>query len=178
MGAHADRDPARGAADGRRSAPTARAVPTTRAPSGALGNQALARLAAGSGIRAGGVVHPAVTSAIAARAGRGNRLDGEMANWSRAHVGHRTPHHIRVHHDAQAAGLAASVSARAFTVRNDVFFAAGEYRPHSADGRRLIKHELTHAAQQQGCATGGSLKVSEPGDAYERHADAAAGTPQ
>ena len=40
------------------------------------------------------------------------------------------------------------MSARAFTSKNDIFFGAGEYRPQTAAGQRLIAHELTHVIQQ------------------------------
>lgn len=55
---------------------------------------------------------------------------------------------VRVHADGQAARLAASVNARAFTVGQDVFFGAGEFRPGTASGDRLLAHELTHTLQQ------------------------------
>jgi len=55
---------------------------------------------------------------------------------------------VRVHADAEAARLAAGLSARAFTAGREVYFGAGEYRPQSSEGRRLLAHELTHVAQQ------------------------------
>ncbi|MCQ8103705.1 DUF4157 domain-containing protein [Methylomonas sp. SURF-2] len=57
---------------------------------------------------------------------------------------------VRIHTGAEAADLAAAVNARAFTVGNDIFFADGEYAPDSAEGRKLLAHELTHVAQQGG----------------------------
>ncbi len=56
---------------------------------------------------------------------------------------------VRVHADASAAGASKAVSARAFTLGRGIYFAAGEYRPHAEEGRRLLAHELTHVAQQQ-----------------------------
>lgn len=56
---------------------------------------------------------------------------------------------VRLHTDAEAAALSRNLSARAFTVGEDVFFAAGEYRPGTACGRRLLAHELTHVLQQR-----------------------------
>ncbi len=56
---------------------------------------------------------------------------------------------VRVHTDAAAAAAANAVHARAFTVGQHVAFGAGEYRPASADGRRLIAHELAHTLQQR-----------------------------
>jgi hypothetical protein len=40
------------------------------------------------------------------------------------------------------------VSAQAFTHGGDVYFNAGKYDPGSADGQRLLAHELTHVVQQ------------------------------
>ncbi|MGY6275063.1 eCIS core domain-containing protein [Methylomonas sp. MgM2] len=56
---------------------------------------------------------------------------------------------VRVHHDAQAANLAKSVNARAFTYGNHVVFGSGEYRSDLAAGKRLLGHELTHVLQQR-----------------------------
>jgi len=58
--------------------------------------------------------------------------------------------HVRVHADAQAARASEAVNARAFTLGRSIYFAAGEYRPHSDGGRRLLAHELTHVVQQRG----------------------------
>ena len=55
---------------------------------------------------------------------------------------------VRVHADSQAAETARAVNARAFTVRRDVVFGAGEYQPSTSEGRRLLAHELTHVMQQ------------------------------
>jgi hypothetical protein len=155
-------------------------APAPRRPESALpglgsliGNARFARaLGAGAGILPTGAVHPDVESEIRSRAGRGSRIDSGVAAMAGGAFGSLDD--VRVHHDATADSLSRAVSARAFTVRNDVFFAAGEYRPHAADGRRLIAHELTHVAQQRGAPSGGELRVTEPGDAHERHADAVA----
>lgn len=56
---------------------------------------------------------------------------------------------VRIHSDTQAAGLAASIGARAFTFGRDIYFGAGEYRPTTTDGRRVLAHELTHVLQQR-----------------------------
>jgi Domain of unknown function (DUF4157)/Predicted lipoprotein of unknown function (DUF2380) len=57
---------------------------------------------------------------------------------------------VRIHSDGQAAESANSVQARAFTLGNHVVFAAGQYNPHSYQGRSLLAHELTHVIQQEG----------------------------
>ena len=55
---------------------------------------------------------------------------------------------VRVHSDTEAAKLADSVNAQAFTVGKDVVFNAGKYEPEKQDGRKLLAHELTHVVQQ------------------------------
>ncbi|OYY94802.1 MAG: hypothetical protein B7Y41_04315 [Hydrogenophilales bacterium 28-61-23] len=59
---------------------------------------------------------------------------------------------VRVHTGARAANLSQQLSARAFTVGNNVFFGNGQFQPDSRDGRELLAHELTHTIQQ-GAAT-------------------------
>jgi hypothetical protein len=56
---------------------------------------------------------------------------------------------VRVHSDATAALSARAVGAHAYTVGHHVVFDAGRYAPSTADGRRLLAHELTHTIQQQ-----------------------------
>lgn len=55
---------------------------------------------------------------------------------------------VRIHDDARAARAADAIDAAAFTVGQDIAFAAGSHDPHSAAGRRLLAHELTHVVQQ------------------------------
>ena len=81
---------------------------------------------------------------------------------------------MRVHTGSGAAALARAVSARAFTVGSDIFFASGEYRPDTRDGEALIAHEVAHVIQQRGAPDSGPLTVSQPGDALEREAEARA----
>ncbi len=55
---------------------------------------------------------------------------------------------VRIHTDSQSDTLNESLSARAFTTAKDIFFGQGEYSPGSAEGERLLAHELTHVVQQ------------------------------
>lgn len=144
-----------------------------RAPA-PVGNATLARLASASGgILADGSVHPAVVGAIRDAAAGGRALGGQTAHWALRAFGGAAAR-ARLHTDGQAHALAASVAARAFTVGRDVFFAAGEYRPHTPGGQRLLAHELAHVVQQQGAPAGSTLRATHPDDAHERAADAAA----
>jgi hypothetical protein len=80
---------------------------------------------------------------------------------------------VRVHAGAEATRGARAVEARAYTLGKDIVFGRGEYAPGTAEGTRLLAHELTHVVQQK---NGVSLKggIGQVGDAYERHADAVA----
>ena len=55
---------------------------------------------------------------------------------------------VRVHADGKAARSARALGARAYTVGSNVVFGQGRYAPQTAEGRRLLAHELTHVVQQ------------------------------
>ena len=55
---------------------------------------------------------------------------------------------VRIHAGGRSAELAQSVSARAYTIGNDVVFGGGEWSPGTTAGRTLLAHELAHIAQQ------------------------------
>ena len=81
---------------------------------------------------------------------------------------------VRVHTDARAAASAEAVNALAYTVGNNIVFNSGRYAPGTAEGDRLLAHELTHVIQQQATADNHSLQpleISRTGDASEREAD-------
>src|SRR6185369_3962784 len=61
---------------------------------------------------------------------------------------------VRIHAGAQAAEAAESINAQAFTVGQDVAFAAGQYSPETGEGQRLLAHELTHVIQQNEAGQG------------------------
>ena len=140
-----------------------------------LGNRSfthlVARMRDGEGLLPGGRVASSVESAIAAARGGGRPLDGALSEQLRPALG-ESLHDVRVHTDEGAAALARAVSAHAFTVGKDIFFASGEYRPGSRDGQELIAHEVAHVVQQRDAPASGPLTVSQPGDALEREAEA------
>ncbi len=55
---------------------------------------------------------------------------------------------VKIHTDSNADTLNRSLSARAFTTGQDIFFRQGEYNPTSTSGQELLAHELTHTVQQ------------------------------
>lgn len=160
----------------REQAPQHRRTGLEQTASG-VGNRNFTRLVArmqdGDGILPDGIVHPDVERAIAASRGSGAQLDGDVARNVGDALGDSLAD-VRVHTDEHAAALARAVSARAFTVGNDIFFGAGEYDPRTEAGSELIAHEAAHVVQQRGAPLGGPLMVSQPGDAMEREAEALA----
>ena len=80
---------------------------------------------------------------------------------------------VRVHTDGDAAGGAAAVAARAYTVGNDIVFGAGEYAPGSETGRRLLAHELAHVMQQASgtVVARNTVEVGAADSLFEREAD-------
>lgn len=70
---------------------------------------------------------------------------------------------VRVHSSPQAAESARMINAMAYTVGRNVVFAASQYAPTTAAGRRLLAHELTHMVQQSDQGSG--LVQRSPDDA-------------
>ena len=77
----------------------------------------------------------------------GNAMDPVTRRTMESHFGHNFGD-VRIHTDSRAAQSARSVDARAYTLGNDVVFAAGEYAPEKKEGKRLLAHELAHVVQQ------------------------------
>lgn len=80
---------------------------------------------------------------------------------------------VRVHTGPQAAEVADSLSARAFTYGNHIFLGSGE-RPTNVG---LMAHEVTHVVQQRAPAVQMSSGASG-GDPYEREAERASSAAQ
>lgn len=56
---------------------------------------------------------------------------------------------VRVHDGGAAASSAQAVSAKAYTVGNEIVFNQGAYEPQTDAGRHTLAHELTHVVQQR-----------------------------
>jgi hypothetical protein len=139
-----------------------------------VGNHAFGNTLAreGAGIMPTGQVHPEVQGTIDGTRGSGAGLPQDVRSRFEGDLGPLGD--VTVHTDDTADNLNRSVSARAFATGTDVYFAKGEYNPGSADGDRLIAHELAHVVQQRGAANSGPLSVSQPGEALETEADSVA----
>ncbi|WP_395729539.1 DUF4157 domain-containing protein [Nakamurella sp.] len=81
---------------------------------------------------------------------------------------------VRIHTGPEPARLARSVQATAFTLGRDIFFGAGSYAPQTADGQRLLAHELAHTIAPAGGAGAGSGSgpiIGRAADPAEAQAD-------
>jgi len=54
---------------------------------------------------------------------------------------------VLIHTDSDSALSAKRLRAQAYTIRSDIYFAAGRYAPDNHEGLRLLAHELTHVVQ-------------------------------
>jgi hypothetical protein len=95
----------------------------------------------------------------------GRPLDAQTRSFMESRFGHDFSG-VRVHTDARASESAEAVNAHAYTLGRHIAFGAGLYAPETAEGRRLLGHELTHVVQQSG-ASGAALS----GAHAEREAD-------
>ena len=76
---------------------------------------------------------------------------------------------VRLHIDDQADQLNQQIGAKAFTVGSDIFFQRGAYSPHTAEGKRTLRHELSHVVQQKGKFSP-HLRLGPENDAHEQEA--------
>jgi hypothetical protein len=86
---------------------------------------------------------------------------------------------VRVHTGGAAHESAQAVNAHAYTVGSNIVFQRDAYNPGSDAGRHTLAHELTHVIQQRGgpvdgTDAGGGIRISDPGDRFEREAAATA----
>jgi len=91
---------------------------------------------------------------------------------------------VRVHTGPRADESTRAVNALAYTVGPDIAFGDGQYAPETANGQKLLAHELAHVVQQQQGALKNFFKTrldhnaengrSPSDDHYENEADAIA----
>jgi len=75
---------------------------------------------------------------------------------------------VRIHTNLQAAELAQTLNAQAYTLGHDIGFGTGKYAPETVTGRRLLAHELTHVIQQKDRERL-NLKKLKPADIVKHH---------
>jgi hypothetical protein len=134
--------------------------------------QARESAAAANGRRGeGGEIGEPVRAAIEARRGRGQPLDPAADATAGRALGADFGH-VRIHADTSADRLCRALNADAFTTGSDIFFRAGQYRPATPAGQKLLAHELTHVRQQQASPSSSPrLRLGPAWDVHERTAD-------
>jgi len=97
------------------------------------------------GAAAGNTAAPAIVQEVLRSPGK--PLDGSTRTFMEPRFG-RDFSHVRIYTDVLASRSAESVAARAYTVGSKIAFRRGEYAPGTAQGQRLLAHELAHVVQQ------------------------------
>ena len=80
-------------------------------------------------------------------AGSGAPLESSVRGEMEQRFGHDFSR-VRIHTGPSAAQSARDVDAHAYTVGDSIVFDAGRFAPRTAEGGRLLAHELTHVVQQ------------------------------
>lgn len=101
--------------------------------------------------------HSSVTSSAAIDGDLGSRINSGRGNGRSLDSNTRgvfeprfgaSLERVRIHADGEAATLNRKLSAKAFTIGNDIFFGAGQYQSDTESGKRLLAHELVHVSQR------------------------------
>ena len=121
----------------------------------------------------GGPVSSGLASRIDAARGGGSALPGGVRSNMEAAFG-TSLQDVRLHTGSESDSLNKAVTAKAFTTGNDIFVRGDAYRPNSADGERLLAHELTHVVQQRSMDGSGPMTVGAADDHLEHEADGVA----
>jgi Zn-dependent peptidase ImmA (M78 family) len=101
------------------------------------------------GDAAGSVAANNISNDIESTRGKGSPMDGNTKNFMESRFGTGFSD-VRIHANEDSKRLSRSLNAQAFTLGRDIYFNENKYDPASADGKRLLAHELTHCVQQSG----------------------------
>lgn len=96
--------------------------------------------------REGGTLDAGLSDEVASHLGGGSPIPAPLRRSMEGAFG-RNLGDVRVHTNPRAARLSQQIAARAFSVGRDVFFGKGEYQPGTADGQRVLAHELAHTVR-------------------------------
>lgn len=86
---------------------------------------------------------------IRSLSGKGSRLPKETLHFFGERMGYDFGH-VKIHTGNDAEKSAKDVNAKAYAVEHNIVFNKGQYNPSSAEGKKLLAHELTHVMQQEG----------------------------
>ncbi len=109
----------------------------------------VARSISGGGQAGGIAVSSQMESQLGQLQGQGQPMPEALRGMMERGFG-RDFSQVRLHTDGTAAEMSSSISAKAFTHGNDIYFGHGQYSPSTTEGQQLVAHELTHVAQGNG----------------------------
>ncbi|MBC8754325.1 DUF4157 domain-containing protein [Kordia sp. YSTF-M3] len=94
----------------------------------------------------------ALASSLQKSKGGGQAMDASTQNSMGNSIGADFSK-VKIHTNENAVQMNRSLSAKAFTNGNDIYFNSGQYNPKSSGGKHLLAHELAHVVQQKGNKT-------------------------
>ena len=80
---------------------------------------------------------------------------------------------VKIHVGKDASAKTGELSTKAVTVGRDIYFADGAFDPGSAEGKRVLAHELTHVVQQRNASPAAqpfTAPVGDRGNEFEQEA--------
>lgn len=110
----------------------------------------------------------------ALRQSGGRPLEAGLRRSMEAALGGAGLHEVRLHTGLTSQQAARDIAADAFTYGQDIHFAADRFQPRTADGLKLLAHELAHTVQQQRAGGHNGTAISQPHEPQEQEADRAA----
>lgn len=139
------------------SSPSYLANSITQAPAGAIK-------------RSGGAEVPAafnLESKLNSTMGTGSSMDTGTKNYFEGRFGADFSG-VRIHTGSTSVQMNNALGSAAFAHGNDIHFNKNQYNPTSAEGKRLIAHELTHVVQQNTAIRRKPLSISNGAIAIQR----------
>jgi uncharacterized protein DUF4157 len=97
--------------------------------------------------------------------GKGRSLTGEERNFFEPRMNYDFSD-VQLHTNSEANESAKSINALAYTHSNNIVFGTNNYQPGTAEGKKLMAHELTHVMQQ---ADGVHTKIIQREEAVSEH---------
>ena len=113
------------------------------------GGKIARKISQGAGASSSIAVPPQMESQLSQLQGGGRQMPQGLRNMMENSFG-RDFSQVRLHTDSEAATMSSNIHAKAFTHGNDIYFNHGQFSPETAEGQRLVAHELTHVVQGTG----------------------------
>lgn len=100
---------------------------------------------------------PVTSSYISSLNSKGTPLPKQSQQFFGSRMGYDFSH-VKVHTDQEAAQSANEVNAKAYTTGEHIVFNEGQYDTNSAEGKKLMAHELAHVVQVEQNGSGQLIK--------------------